>query len=99
MIEKFDGRGQTFSLPLGISTRIEPRPSAIEDPWSVLGAERPTSPTTWSRTVVLFEPRVEIIAFPTQDTESLRSGRWRVRRDLQQYLDGDLATLTRGARR
>lgn len=65
----------------------------------MLGVELPRGATTWSTIVVQADQarRTEVVAFPRQDTESLRNGRWRVRRDLQAHLDPGLATLAEGA--
>lgn len=92
-------RGQDFSFDVGISTQLEPTLTELEDPWLSLGVERPVAPTTWTRIVVErgVATRCEVIAFPREDTDSLRNGRWRVRRDLQSNLDRDLGPLTIGA--
>ena len=98
-IEKLHDRGQYFSWAPGLSTQVEPSPADLEDPWRALGVAQPRDAMTWSRLVVRScNSRIaEIVAFPRQDTESLRNGRWRVRRDLMSYLEPDLSSLAEGA--
>ncbi len=74
-------------------------PTAVEqrDPWSALGVVKPTQSATWELIPVIAArdnaPGTALIAVPRRDTELLRRGCWRIRRELWPYLSGTLLQL------
>ena len=94
---KDPGRGQKFTLLLGKARPIAPGGTS---PWSELGVAVPLNVTTWRHVPVRAasegQPSVGLFAVPRRDTELLRCGRWRIRRDLWSQLDDDASALRCG---
>ena len=92
--------GSTYGVSTLDPTETEPSADLLDSPWSALNLDPPKNPVTWTLIPVVRGAngaiRTSIIAFPRQDTEGLRTGHWRIRESLRDFLSVQSEAFNRG---